>query len=47
MAKLYWRIKKNGKWTWIPAVYDIAQDGYNYPDGESVILYWPTEEAVE
>jgi len=19
MAKLYWRIKKNGKWTWRPA----------------------------
>ena len=19
MAKLYWRIKKNGKWTWVPA----------------------------
>jgi len=19
MAKLYWRIKKNGKWTWKPA----------------------------
>lgn len=20
MAKLYWRVKKNGKWTWTPAV---------------------------
>lgn len=20
MAKLYWRIKKNGKWTWTPAI---------------------------
>ncbi len=19
MAKLYWRVKKEGKWTWIPA----------------------------
>jgi len=19
MAKLYWRVKKNGKWTWVPA----------------------------
>ncbi len=18
MAKLYWRVKKNGKWTWVP-----------------------------
>ena len=22
MAKLYWRIKKNGKWTWSPAVHE-------------------------
>ena len=20
MAKLYWRVKKNGKWTWRPAI---------------------------
>ncbi len=20
MAKLYWRVKKNGKWTWKPAI---------------------------
>jgi len=20
MAKLYWRVKKNGKWTWKPAM---------------------------
>ncbi len=19
MAKLYWRVKKNGRWTWLPA----------------------------
>ncbi len=19
MAKLYWRVKKNGRWTWVPA----------------------------
>ena len=26
MAKLYWRIKKNGKWTWTPArTYEWAQ----------------------
>jgi len=22
MANLYWRIKRNGKWTWTPAVVD-------------------------
>ncbi len=22
MAKLYWRIKRNGKWTWTPATID-------------------------
>ncbi len=26
MAKLYWRIKKNGKWTWRPAV--LFPDGH-------------------
>jgi hypothetical protein len=25
MAKLYWRIKKNGKWTWKPAKYICAK----------------------
>jgi hypothetical protein len=25
MAKLYWRMKKNGKWTWRPAV-DVGKD---------------------
>jgi hypothetical protein len=24
MAKLYWRIKKNGKWTWRPAIEYLA-----------------------
>lgn len=27
MAKLYWRIKKNGKWTWQPAVVLRFEDG--------------------
>jgi len=27
MAKLYWRVKRNGKWTWRPAiVMDIWKD---------------------
>ncbi len=48
MAKLYWRIKKNGKWTWVPAVYDLHQNQHFNPDGEIVTLWWPSEnEAVE
>jgi hypothetical protein len=29
MAKLYWRVKKNGKWTWKPAtcMFDLSPDG--------------------
>jgi len=25
MAKLYWRVKRDGKWTWRPAV-DVGED---------------------
>lgn len=24
MAKLYWRVKKQGKWTWKAAKYDVV-----------------------
>ncbi len=44
MAKLYWRIKKNGKWTWVPAVYDLHVGKVTHPDGELITLWWPTEE---
>ncbi len=49
MAKLYWRIKKNGKWTWVPAVYDLDPYlGDRFTNGERVTLWWPSEdEAVE
>ncbi len=31
MAKLYWRVKVNGKWTWKPAtVHDWETDLYLY-----------------
>lgn len=43
-AKLYWRTKKNGKWTWTPAVYDLYEGECTHPDGEMVTLWWPTEE---
>ena len=26
MAKLYWRVKRNGKWTWRPA--NVVQDNH-------------------
>jgi hypothetical protein len=31
MAKLYWRIKKNGKWTWVAATLDNTHgiEGYD------------------
>ena len=36
MAKLYWRVKRDGKWTWKPAtmVYSMAATS---PDG---VDYW-------
>jgi hypothetical protein len=43
MAKLYWRIKKNGKWTWTPAVYDMQQDRYDEIGGCQVLLWWPSD----
>ncbi len=43
MARLYWRVKKNGKWTWTPAIYDMQKDRYEEIGGCEVILWWPTE----
>ncbi len=40
MAKLYWRVKVNGKWTWSAAkvTYDDSEDSYvevaRYATGE-------------
>lgn len=51
MARLYWRVKKNGKWTWTPAVYDLHDKelmALNInDDGELVTLWWPVEEDEE
>ncbi len=44
MAKLYWRVKKNGKWTWVPAVYDMHAVKHPAEKGEVVTLWWPEEE---
>ncbi len=52
MAKLYWRIKKEGKWTWVPAIYDLhnAEEIMREKlrdDAELVTLWWPDEEDSE
>lgn len=41
--KLYWRIKRNdGKWTYIPAIYDLHRNQVKHPNGEKVTLWWPS-----
>ena len=40
MAKLYWRLKVNGKWTWRPAV--IGGEG-----ADEVVVIKPFEEEEE
>ena len=51
-GKLYWRIKKNGKWTWTPAIYDLhnateVMREAVHKDAELVTLLWPTEVEEE
>ena len=41
--KLYWRVKKNGKWTWVAAVYDLHEGECTHENGELVTLWWPTD----
>ena len=41
MAKLYWRIKKDGKWTWTPANYILHYGECKLPDMEKVTLFMP------
>jgi len=46
--KLYWRIKKaDGKWTYIPAVYDLHRNKIDHPLGEMVTLWWPSEYELQ
>lgn len=40
MAKLYWRIKKSGKWTWIPA--EVTY--YSKLDEDVIVLRYEEEE---
>ncbi len=46
MARLYWRVKVDGKWTWRPAVYDLHKDRYEEIGGCEVTLWWPTDEEL-
>ncbi len=46
-GKLYWRIKKKGKWTWTPAIYDMLKDRYEEIKGCEILLWWPEEEEEE
>ncbi len=39
MAKLYWRVKKNGKWTWTPADVSVV-----YEDGTQFVVAHPLED---
>ncbi len=52
MAKLYWRVKKDGKWTWRPAIYDLhnaveVMREAVHKDAELVTLWWPDLEEEE
>ncbi len=38
-GKLYWRIKKDGKWTWKPAEVSVM-----YEDGTTFVVSHPLEE---
>ena len=42
--RLYWRIKKDGKWTWTPAIYDMLKDRYPELKGCEILLWLPEEE---
>lgn len=33
MAKLYWRVKKNGKWTWEPFTKDNSEASFKTSSG--------------
>ena len=45
MAKLYWRVKRDGKWTWVPADMDntALMGGYDpqyaaYVDDNPIVI---------
>jgi len=44
MVKLYWRVKKNGKWTWTPAEVQSQDASIAVVLKESVYKYIDEEE---
>jgi len=44
--RLYWRVKVNGKWKWITAIYDLNRGACAHPLGEEVILWWPSAREI-
>ena len=41
--RLYWRIKMDdGKWRFVPAIYDLHRGQVAHPAGEKVTLWWPS-----
>ena len=46
MAKLYWRVKKNGKWTWTPAEVHSQDASIAVVLKETVYEYIGEEEQV-
>jgi hypothetical protein len=44
--RLYWRVKVNGKWKWITAIYDLNRGACTHPLGEEVVLWWPSASEI-
>ncbi len=44
--RLYWRIKINGKWKFIAAIYDLERGACTHPLGEKVTLWWPSHYEI-
>jgi hypothetical protein len=42
MAKLYWRVKKNGKWTWV-----AAKQVTGFPSADGKRQYFSVREYLE
>tara|TARA_B100000459_G_C8552157_1_gene189988 strand:+ start:619 stop:762 length:144 start_codon:yes stop_codon:yes gene_type:complete len=46
MAKLYWRVKRNGKWTWTAAKFKTV-NWWHTKDTLKAVIYDPKEEEEE
>jgi len=43
MAKLYWRVKRNGKWTWSPAIV-LPNSCHGISHGRTLVVDYVEEE---